>query len=1506
MVRKTALGLGTTLGLGVLLALLFLTGMPSVAAEPEAVITIAEARGLPVGTTVTVEGIVTVGAGSYNAGFAIQDATAGIYVYPTSFVEVSLGDTVIVTGPLASYNCLLQIAPAPSNVQVTGAAQVPDPQPYTTGAIGESSEGWLVVITGTVSGLSTNSFYVNDGSGGAYVYVDTDTGISLAGIANGDNLRATGFSSQYDSSQPCNSGWEVMPRQQSDLAVIDTTPPTVVSTVPQNGQTNVNPHKPIYATFSEDLDPATVSASTFLVTQAGNPVAGTVTYNPTAHRASFTPSTYLSPYQQHTARLTTGITDLAGNPLVADYLWSFYAGARDTTAPSITSRYPEPNATDVPLGANIVVVFSEEMNPATVVAANFTLAGPYGPVSWDAAVYDEAGYQVTLYPTGLLLPTARYTATVGAGVTDWAGLSVPVAQRSWSFTTQAEPEMSAFHGDIHNHTSYSDGSGTPQQAFASAIDCGLDFLAVTDHSYAISDAEWADILAQAEAATGPTFVGLRGFEYTQGAEGHANGYNTVRHATRALVAGCTYCDYTPNLEQGVTVEGFYHWLSITGTQALDGSGTVLQFNHPSWINFNDWAYHPEVEEVAELEEVGNGWGSSYVFSWDEWIRSLDYGWQVGATNNSDNHNYDWGCISPDRTGVVMGGLTKDDLLEALRARRTFATEDSNYDLFFKANGYWMGSEIPNTGQITFHLWGSDPDGEPATLVQLYTSNGQVVAEIQPNAVGFDWTFDQAVSPGVHYYFALVVQADGDRIVSSPVWTADVEDVRITDLTIQPSIPTIYNPSLLTARVSNRSQTAQALTVAFEANGVPVGTVPVTVGPCVVGPCEDGWASLGWQSAVTGPVTVIATIQGAPAGDNPDDNYRTLHLEVTDEKIPLILIDTGHNNIGVDPHGISQFVDDMTLHGYNVLFNLDQITASDLNTQTVKLLILNAYGPDPLTAEETQVLGNFVAAGGNLWINGLSDYASQVPWAADFAARVNGLIASIETVAGSQIPIRFNDDEVLDGDDNNGYPWGILWHSFPVSDTQGVGMNVLKTQSWSVASLVDRNGQGLSQADIGANGFIMVLGDMDPGYGIYGEENRTHNTNADGDTDAYLYPEGEYLPAGAGYDLPGQPGRLFLYGDSNDIFNIFAYVAGDGKQNELFNMEVVMWLLGDPLHKMSVAEARYDPEFDDTPESLDRLVWVEGVVTAGYGEFFDVLYVQDDSGGITVFAPAGTASGAVDPVFNRGDCVRVVGTVDVYQGDTEIQFFETEQVAVLEAGCVYSPSLSLGGSMLMPLTTYEASLESSEGWLVAVTGTVTAKEGNNVAWLDDGTGPVRLFLDGYNGTWDDVKAGDRLAAAGMVSEDGEGQRIRVRNHAMHPLIPDDVRRLPGLYVEVTPEVNVPLGSVVTYTIVVSNPLGGAEPMEWSMAVPAAVTFGGWVVQNGAQIAGDTITWQGNVDAGGEETIVFTATLGTDPSLRGDTIVATAYLTTATSGDGVAWGIFTVESNRVYMPLIFRKW
>ena len=365
----------------------------------------------------------------------------------------------------------------------------------------------------------------------------------------------------------------------------------------------------------------------------------------------------------------------------------------------------------------------------------------------------------------------------------------------------------------------------------------------------------------------------------------------------------------------------------------------------------------------------------------------------------------------------------------------------------------------------------------------------------------------------------------------------------------------------------------------------------------------------------------------------------LNLTVTDEQLPLILIDAGHGNMNATGSEMQMFVNDLSDHHYNVLKNLDELTAADLNPAVVKLLIITAP-QSAYTSAELTAIGDYVAAGGSLWLCGLSDYTGSVPWAATVANRENDILAAIETHTGSQINMRMNDDEIIDGDDNNGYVFGPIWGNFPSEYTTTIGINVEAMASWSVNSLRGRTpGTPLTADTPGVQ--IVVQGDLDTGYsGSYHDPNHTSNTDADGAGDAYIYnptwvypndphepPAGAIpVPMAAVTQLPNGAGRIMLYGDSNDAFTTFAYTAGDGKQNELFNLEAAMWLMGEPLHMSTIAEARAQAVVNQ-PDNLDKLVWVEGEITAAYGEFFNVLYVQDATGGITVHAPAGD----IDPI-----------------------------------------------------------------------------------------------------------------------------------------------------------------------------------------------------------------------------------------------------------------------------------
>ncbi|HOU13610.1 MAG TPA: Ig-like domain-containing protein [Anaerolineae bacterium] len=489
---------------------------------------IVVARAAGAGWTGSIQGKVTVPPGIYRGNaFVIQDDTGGLYIYTgaTTLPPIALGDTVRVTGTLKLYNGLLEIDPM-TGIANLGSGMPPAPLNLTTGAVA-ANEGWLVQVTGTATwsgtpptpdGTSDFTIYANDGSGAVQVFVDKDTRIDLRGYTSGQQLTIIGFVGNYNGTR------QIMPRYQSDIW--DMLPPEVTATYPAAGATDVYPYFPITATFSKALDAATVTTATFTLADANSAVAGVVSYNAGTRTATFDPPAALAPQTRYTATLTTGIKETHGIPMAANYVWSFTTGDADVTSPTITGRYPAPDAADLPLSVNVVVTFSETINPATL-TGNFTLVGPYGAVP-AALSYNPATSVATLNPSSNLLPTARYTATVAASVADWAGNTLGAAS-VWSFETAVEPPMSVYHGDIHNHTSYSDGSGTPTQALATGKAAGFDFMAISDHSYAIDDAEWANTLAAVNAATQDgVFVALRGFEYTQGAEGHANVYNTPR------------------------------------------------------------------------------------------------------------------------------------------------------------------------------------------------------------------------------------------------------------------------------------------------------------------------------------------------------------------------------------------------------------------------------------------------------------------------------------------------------------------------------------------------------------------------------------------------------------------------------------------------------------------------------------------------------------------------------------------------------------------------------------------------------------------------------------------------------------------------------------------------------------------------------------------------------------------------------------------------------------------
>jgi hypothetical protein len=111
-------------------------------------------------------------------------------------------------------------------------------------------------------------------------------------------------------------------------ALSDVTPPTVTAVSPNDGATDVPPNTRVSATFSEALDPATVTTATFTLVKQGTttPVAATVRYEGSTLQAVLRPSAKLEAGKTYIATVkggASGVKDSAGNPMAANKQWSF-------------------------------------------------------------------------------------------------------------------------------------------------------------------------------------------------------------------------------------------------------------------------------------------------------------------------------------------------------------------------------------------------------------------------------------------------------------------------------------------------------------------------------------------------------------------------------------------------------------------------------------------------------------------------------------------------------------------------------------------------------------------------------------------------------------------------------------------------------------------------------------------------------------------------------------------------------------------------------------------------------------------------------------------------------------------------------------------------------------------------------------------------------------------------------------------------------------------------------
>lgn len=312
-------------------------------------------------------------------------------------------------------------------------------------------------------------------------------------------------------------------------------------------------------------------------------------------------------------------------------------------------------------------------------------------------------------------------------------------------------DLQVYRGEVHSHTSDSDGTGFPTDAINYARQVGgADYFAVTDHSHYISPEVYSGQVRTADKLDDPgKFAVIYGWEMTWnntcGLWGHLNVLNS-----RCIVNNILKND----------LPQMYRWLG-------SHPEAVAMFNHPCyrWGNFDEFAHKtPEADNSVCLAEIKGA-------SWErEYVHMLSRGWHAAPVSNEDNHAANWTTATTSTGCVLAPSLTRQNIIDAFRARRTYTTSDPSMKIRYRVNGKWLGSRIKADDRLRFDISVTTEREEGIGLVEIVAEDNIVVASRNVGILrSLQW--NPVLRPDFDYYYVRITSRD-QFTATAPVWIED--------------------------------------------------------------------------------------------------------------------------------------------------------------------------------------------------------------------------------------------------------------------------------------------------------------------------------------------------------------------------------------------------------------------------------------------------------------------------------------------------------------------------------------------------------------------------------------------------------------------------------------------------------------------------------------------------------------------------------------------------------------
>lgn len=1011
--------------------------------------------------------------------------------------------------------------------------------------------------------------------------------------------------------------------------------------------------------------------------------------------------------------------------------------------PQILAVTPRANASTEEDKTPLITVEFENAgeNPVVLLSLNGEEAVPM------TVAGNTASYQVT---------EAMEDGKVAAVITIERKDGVKSTPFEWTFYI-GEPQFNFYFGQLHSHTNYSDGVGTPDQALEYAKNAEqIDFLAITDHSnYFDSTAvlgsfddpdsglrsdkdpsmsKWAYYKSYFDKHATEDFLPIYGFEMTwSGQYGHINTFNSNGFVSRN--------NPVLNARGGAGLKAYYELLK-------EQEGTFSMFNHPgpTFGTFEDFGHYDKlVDEKINLIEVGNGEGpvrgSGYWPSYQYFTQALDKGWHLAPANGQDNHKGRWGDSNTTRTVAVTDSLTKESIFGAFANMSVYSTEDNNFEIFYTLNNQPMGSTIKDeVDKVDILVDFNDPDSTDIIGKVSVIVNGGITAHaeyINSNTGKLEVTLPNDYT----YYYIRVDQADGDIAVTAPVWTGEVTQVGLNDFTKNTAMDVLGEETILTSHLYNGETSDFFMTkIEYLVDGEVLETQTANL-PVIAKGTEKA-VDYVYVPQKIGVQTVTVNMEGTLDGVTMAFT-KSITLSVYDNKsVVEILVDAAHDNFYVSgdyANNDTYFTTVAGQKGARVRRVNDTITKESLEGVSLLMLTVPYSGfgkvPKIYTDAEIEAIKEYAENGGNIILSSKSDRGNPSVEEGKASVISNKLLEAIGANA------RIADGIVVDNVRKSNEAYRIQFvdeANFNEDSKFGQGILTRTTKTFNA----------YNSAPVILNGATPIIMGNDTTWGASYTKNFTGS--------AYVpdYAKDEVVAAMGDVTLVAEeilPGGGFLITSGVTFFSNFEVTVEMLIEESVRNANFM--ILNNAIDEIIPIST-----IEDVQKANEGIQFrIQGRLTSntsGFDRstaFFDSAYIQDETGGINIFP--------IDGNYEEGTMLDIIGTTSSYQGEHQLNIFSMK---VMD-----EPVLKVAPTKM---TTKE--VPDHLGLLVEVEGIVLEvirKEGvvESIMVEDRSGEAIRVFIDGYIGTAVEMPViveGDFIQAIGLSSIDPEGNRIRVRDRA----------------------------------------------------------------------------------------------------------------------------------------------